>query len=81
MWRTQTGPLLIDLSNNFFIVKLYRRDEYECVLMDGSWMIGDNYLHIQRWRSNFMAEKAEITSLYVWVRFSVLPVEYTLKDG
>lgn len=29
MWRTQSEPMLIDLSNNYFIVNLYRRKEYE----------------------------------------------------
>lgn len=39
-------------------------------------MIGDNYLHVQRWRPNFRVDKEEINSLPVWVRFPVLPVEY-----
>lgn len=45
-------------------------------LSEGPWMIGENYLHFQRWKPNFMAEVVEITSLAVCVRFSVLPVEY-----
>lgn len=76
MWLIQSKPMLIDLSNNFFIVKLYRKEEYEQVLPDGSWMIGDNYLHIQMWKPNFMADKAAINSLPIWVRLSVLLVEY-----
>lgn len=39
-------------------------------------MIGDNYLHVQRWRPNFSAEDAKISMLPVWVRFPDLPVEY-----
>lgn len=79
MWRTQSGPALIDLSNNFFIVKLYMREEYERSLMDGPGMIRENYLQDLRWRPNFRAEKAEINSLPLWVRFLVLPVEYYSK--
>lgn len=37
---------------------------------------GDNYLHVQKWRPNFRAEKEEINTLPVWVRFPILPVEY-----
>lgn len=48
MWRTRTEPLLIDLSNNFFIVKLYGREEYKRALLDIPWMICENYLHVQR---------------------------------
>lgn len=42
-------------------------------------MIGDNYHHVQRWKPIFMAEKAKkakITSLPVWVRILLLPIEY-----
>lgn len=68
--------MLIDLSNDFYIVKLLRKKEYDRALLDGPWMIGENYLHVQRWKSNFRADKAEISSLPVWIRFHVLPVEY-----
>lgn len=39
-------------------------------------MISDNYLHIQRWQPNFVAESAKISTLSVWVRFPQLPIEY-----
>lgn len=40
-------------------------------------MAGDNYLHVQKWRH--IADKAEVSSLPVWIRFPVLPVEYYIK--
>lgn len=76
MWRTQSEPLLIDLGNDFFIVKLGSRSEYEWVLSEGTWMIGGHYLHVQRWRPNFVADLVEITSLFVLVRFPTLPVKF-----
>lgn len=39
-------------------------------------MIGDHYLHVQKWRPNFRADKAEIDTMPVWVRFPILPLEY-----
>lgn len=50
LWRrcTQDEPLLTDLGFDFFMVKLGRREEYERALMEGPWMIWDNYLHVQR---------------------------------
>lgn len=38
-------------------------------------MIDDHYLHIWRWVPNFFPDEAVITSLPVWVRFPLLPVE------
>lgn len=76
MWRTESEPILIDLGNDFSIVKLYKREEYERALLDGPWMIGENYVHVQKWKPNFRADKEEIHSMLVWVRFPILPVEY-----
>lgn len=39
-------------------------------------MVGENYLHVRRWKANFVAESAVINSMPVWVRFPSLPVEY-----
>lgn len=65
MWLTQDDPLLIDLGNDFFIVKLINIEEYECALSEGPWMIGEYYLHVQSWRHNFMVDSVKITSLPV----------------
>lgn len=65
MWRTQSELMLIDLSNNYYIVKIYRREEYERTLLDGQWMIRDNYLHVQRLSPNFKEDREEINSLPV----------------
>lgn len=76
MWKRQGEPLLIDLGFNFYIVELARRDEYEKAQFEGPWMIGENYLHVQRWKPNVCTESEVITSLPVWSRFPLLPVEY-----
>lgn len=68
--------MLIDLPNDFYTVKFVRKNDYNSTLLNSPWMIGDRYLHIQRWRPNFIVEMAKIKLLPVWVRFSVLPVEY-----
>lgn len=75
MWRTQGDPLLIDLGNGFFIVKLAYMEEYVRAMSEGPWLIRDNYLHVQHWRHNFVADSAKIMTLPVWVCFLGLPVE------
>lgn len=32
MWRMSVEPLLIDLGNEFYILKLFGREEYERVM-------------------------------------------------
>lgn len=50
MWRTSVEPLLIDIGNEFYFVKVIVREEYERAMTEGPWIIGDNYLYVQRWR-------------------------------
>lgn len=76
MWKIQSPFVLIDLSTDFFIVRFTSKDEYCAALLKGPWMLGDNYLHVQRWQPDFVADDAVITHLPVWVRFPKLPVEY-----
>lgn len=72
---------MIDLGNEFFIVKLSRREEFVRALSKGPWLISDNYLHVQRWRPNFNAESAKINSMPIWVRFPSPPLSTILKRG
>lgn len=76
MWRTQHAFTLIDLSNDFFISCFTNKQDYKVALLNVPWLISDHYLHVQCWVPNFMSKTAKIDFLLVWVRFSVLPIEY-----
>lgn len=69
-------PLLIDLGNDLFDIKLTSREEFIKALCEGPRMVGDNYLHVQRWIHNSNVESARIYSFLVWVCFPTLPVKY-----
>ena len=49
------------------------------MLIDGPWMIGDNYLVTREWVPNFVPEEDKITKLTVRVGISKLGVEYFNK--
>lgn len=76
MWKPQLILTLIYLTIDFFNVKFTNKDDYNNALLNGPWMIRDHYLHVQRWKANFMADSVVIKRLLVWVHYSVLPVEY-----
>lgn len=48
MWRIQSSITLIDLLNNFFIVCFRAKEDYDTALFDGTWLVGDHYLHVQK---------------------------------
>lgn len=76
LWRCQSQFTLIDLTNDFYIAKFSNKLDYEGAMLNVPWVIFDHYLHIRCWEPNFMAKTATIDSLLVWVRFSIIPVEY-----
>lgn len=54
-------------------------EDYEHVMLNGPWMIGDNYLVIRKWVPNFVPKADTITKLTTRVRTLKLSVEYFNK--
>ena len=55
-------------------------EDYDFVLTQGPWMIGDSYLTIRRWVPNFVSDEAPIKTLTAWVRIPHLSIEYFDKQ-
>ncbi|XP_056690305.1 uncharacterized protein [Spinacia oleracea] len=51
-------------------------EDYDFVMTQGPWMIGDSYLTIRKWVPNFVPDEAPIKALTAWVRIPNLSVEY-----
>lgn len=75
-WEIKEHMTLIDLPNDFYIVKFNNKVDCNLALYNGSWMIAERYLHIQCWRPNFMTESAQIDLLPLRVHFPILLVKY-----
>jgi len=50
------------------------------VMMNGPWMIGDDYLVIREWVPNFVPKKDNIMNLTAWVRIPKFSVGYFKKN-
>ncbi|KAJ7978170.1 reverse transcriptase [Quillaja saponaria] len=60
MWQP-TEPLeIVDIGNEYFVVKLARVEDRIKALEGGPWMIPDHYLTVQQWRPNFDPYDAHI---------------------
>lgn len=72
-----SGPFnLIDLGNDYFISRFSNQADYNHVLMEGPWMIGDNDLTIRKWVPRFDASTKKITKLAVLIRIPCLHIKY-----
>ncbi|KAB5552768.1 hypothetical protein DKX38_010079 [Salix brachista] len=75
------GPMtLIDLENNFFIVKFLLDEDMKYVLTGGPWQIVGQYVTTQRWKPGFDLNKEKITHMTAWVRINGLNVEFFRCD-
>ena len=65
-WALKGDLSLIDICFDYHVTRFTNWEDYWQVLMDGPWMLGDNYLVIREWIPNFVLEEDKITKLTAW---------------
>ncbi|KAL4297544.1 hypothetical protein GQ457_12G009380 [Hibiscus cannabinus] len=74
IWKP-THPLkLIDIENDFFLVKFSDRRDYLKVLTEGTWTILGHYLTVEQWSIDFQPTQASPSRLMAWIRLPGLPL-------
>lgn len=76
LWQPKGQMTVVDLGEDFYLVKFWIEDDLSFVLHGGPWLIFDHYLTIRKWQPDFDPSKASIERVAVWVRFPSLPIEY-----
>ncbi|CAL9031736.1 unnamed protein product [Prunus brigantina] len=74
-WSLNGGWKLVDLVNDYFVVKFEVEEDLNYVLTEGPWIIAGQYLTMQKWRSGFCPSTASITRMAVWIRVSAIQLE------
>ncbi|XP_034208252.1 uncharacterized protein LOC117621816 [Prunus dulcis] len=74
-WSLVGGWKLIDLVNDYFVVRFDLEEDLNFVLTGGPWMIAGQYLTIQQWRLGFCPSTAHITRMAAWIRVSAIQLE------
>lgn len=75
-WQLKGSLNLIDIGFSYYVVKFTNKEDYECVLTGGPWLIDDHYLTIRKWVPNFIPNDEPIKILNAWVRIPDLAIEY-----
>ncbi|KAL4353103.1 hypothetical protein GQ457_06G028150 [Hibiscus cannabinus] len=76
----QKGEIqLIDLDNNYFLVRLEDPRDYERSLTEGPWTIFGCYLTVQPWSRAFNTSEKHPSHVVAWVRLPGLPYRYYTK--
>lgn len=74
-WNLNGDWKLIDLINDFFMVKFELGEDLNHVLTRGPWIITGQYLTMQKWRLGFCPATARITRIAVWIRVAAIQLE------
>ncbi|KAL5834734.1 hypothetical protein ACOSQ4_014231 [Xanthoceras sorbifolium] len=75
-WNLSSQWQLTDLEGGFFVARLQMHADVDYVLTGGPWIIGSQYLVVQKWRPNFVPGEEPIRKMMVWVRISKLPIKW-----
>nr|KJB14807.1 hypothetical protein B456_002G144200 [Gossypium raimondii] len=62
-WKNQ----LMDLENEFFLVRFHDIDDYNNVLAGGPWVVYGNYLTVRPWSPNFSTTCTDVNVQVVWI--------------
>ncbi|CAL2226548.1 unnamed protein product [Prunus armeniaca] len=71
-WSLKGGWKLVDLVNDYFVVKFELEEDLEFVLTGGPWIIAGQYLVLQKWRPGFCPATAHITRTVAWIHIDAL---------
>lgn len=63
MWSLKGEIALTDVGCAFYVVRFSAMEDYEFVMTQGPWMIGDSYLTIRKWVPNFVPDEEPIRTL------------------
>ncbi|KAJ1382865.1 hypothetical protein SESBI_43849 [Sesbania bispinosa] len=75
LWAKNGDIRVMDISEDFYLVRFSNEGDYKHALFEGPWLIADHYLLVQRWRPFFTPEDYNVKKIVVWVRIPHLPAE------
>ncbi|KAE8655312.1 hypothetical protein F3Y22_tig00117032pilonHSYRG00090 [Hibiscus syriacus] len=76
LWNPIGNFNLIDLENDYFLVKFENNEDYTRVLTDGHWMIYGSYLTVQPWSRNLSTSEKHPSQVIAWLCLPGLPYKY-----
>ena len=76
LWGLARRLDLVDLGHDYFLARFELDADLDHVLKDGPWFIGQHFLAIKSWETEFKASSANLSQVAIWIRLSELPIEY-----
>ncbi|KAL4383861.1 hypothetical protein GQ457_15G017010 [Hibiscus cannabinus] len=86
MWSPRGDMSVVDLDNEYYLVRFAAEEDYIRVLAGGPWVIYGSYLTVQPWSRFFSMDKAHPSQIMAWFRYiaaaigRVVRVDYNMTE-
>ncbi|XP_016173927.1 uncharacterized protein LOC107616489 [Arachis ipaensis] len=80
LWSKMGSIDVINIGNDFFIVRFFLQEDLDFALTGGPWKIFYHYLSIRFWQPDFNPLEVTIDRIAAWVRLPGLAIEYYDED-
>ncbi|KAL9422299.1 hypothetical protein AB3S75_034549 [Citrus x aurantiifolia] len=74
MWKKIGEFSVVDLENNFFLIRLQSYEDVEYVVTEGPWVIMGHYLTVQPWSPQFDSKVTKLDTVNAWIRLPGMPM-------
>ena len=78
LWKPVQRMDCMDLGKDNFLIRF--KEDFDKLLKGGPWFIGEHFLTIRVWKSNFKLTSARVSSSALWDRLLKLSIEYHNKE-
>ncbi|KAE8704604.1 hypothetical protein F3Y22_tig00110450pilonHSYRG00928 [Hibiscus syriacus] len=80
LWKPQGKIQMIDLENEYYLIKLELESDYITALIEGPWVIFGQYLTVQPWSRDFNTSVNYLAQATLWIMLTGLPYPYYTKS-
>ncbi|KAH9697599.1 DUF4283 domain-containing protein [Citrus sinensis] len=79
LWGSKMGFSIIDLANDYYLVRFQNEGDVEYALTEGPWTIMGHYLFVQQWTPDFDATTNKVDRIVAWIRLSSMNIHFYHK--
>lgn len=72
--KTGQPMKLINIKNNYYLVKFRSKDNYNRVLVEGSWIVYGQYLTVEPLLSSLLVSQQLLLQVVAWIRLPRLTI-------
>ncbi|KAK4729524.1 hypothetical protein R3W88_022512 [Solanum pinnatisectum] len=76
LWQPSEKINLIDLGEEFYLIKLSWPENFEKILHKGPWFIVSQFISVRKWEPKFNPSQSHINFSTVWIRLPELPTKF-----